>query len=384
MSTHSTAVTNAAVPSIKGLVYQCCVALDKCFTLETGQSICLEHFGDVSVPGQEQKEVKQFAGNLTDNHENFWKTLNNWLRPEFNEQTFAHLILHTTQEIGPQSALLDWNGADGTGREAILAKIWTESEARHTEKVKQAGSNQPPSIPTALALQRAVMIPALASKRAQVIERFVIASRSPDVDKLADRLRTQYCKGILLAKRDDFLEGLLGYIVSPETIDRNDWTITESEFSAKVAEATSRFCKGTTQFPTKHKGVAFASPPTSSPEARFVQKIKEINYAEVIPQAKADHLYASMTVQEVFAAYERDPATYRTFSEAVLEQFRPSFRKAVRNASGKPNAAKDFYDETMASHVPSFPSFEQPNPSFRNGVLHMHQDDEAHQLTWKL
>jgi len=58
--------------------------------------------------------------------------------------------------------------------------------------------------------------------------------------------------------------------------------------------------------------------------------------------------------------------------------------KRPRNAQGNPNASKDFYDETISAPVPAFPSVRTANPSFRNGVLHMHQDDDTHQLTWKL
>ncbi|WP_197461745.1 hypothetical protein [Acetobacter malorum] len=67
-----------ATKLFEALKYQIHVAIDYCHTLEKTDVLWIEAFGDVTVQGRDQIEVKEYKDNLTDGHENFWKTLNNW------------------------------------------------------------------------------------------------------------------------------------------------------------------------------------------------------------------------------------------------------------------------------------------------------------------
>ena len=109
---------NAALTTALAFHYQVLIGLDKCFSLEDGQSVWFEKDGDVSLISPSasesiQNEVKDYSAALTDHHENLWKTLKNWLAPEFDQSQYGVLVLHTTQAFGVTSRLKTWNAQSG-------------------------------------------------------------------------------------------------------------------------------------------------------------------------------------------------------------------------------------------------------------------------------
>lgn len=73
---------NTALTTTLAFHYQVLIGLNKCFSLEEGQSVWFEKDGDVSLISPDalastQTEVKDYAAPLTDHHENLWKTLKN-------------------------------------------------------------------------------------------------------------------------------------------------------------------------------------------------------------------------------------------------------------------------------------------------------------------
>lgn len=105
---------NAALTTTLAFHYQVLIGLEKCFALEEGQSIWFEKDGDVSLISpnaltSSQTEVKDYSAALTDHHENLWKTLKNWLAPEFDHTQYGVLVLHTTQAFGAKTKLKNWN-----------------------------------------------------------------------------------------------------------------------------------------------------------------------------------------------------------------------------------------------------------------------------------
>lgn len=89
-------IANDATASVCGTIYQICVALERAFMLEEGQKLWIEKFGDVTVSGQQQMEIKLYSDSLSDSHHNFWGTLKNWLLPSFNHHEYIFLTLFTT------------------------------------------------------------------------------------------------------------------------------------------------------------------------------------------------------------------------------------------------------------------------------------------------
>lgn len=122
---------NAALTTAFAFHYQVLIGLDKCFSLNEGQSIWFEKDGDVSLlaPSNAQStqtEVKDYTAPLTDHHENLWKTLKNWLAPEFDHTQYSVLVLHTTQSFGATTRLKDWNVQSAIQRLQVLKEIFKE------------------------------------------------------------------------------------------------------------------------------------------------------------------------------------------------------------------------------------------------------------------
>lgn len=120
---------NSALTTALAFHYQVLIGLEKCFSLEENQAIWFEKDGDVSFLAESsnessQIEVKEYADSLTDNHENLWKTLKNWLAPEFNHNQYGALILHTTQAFGAKTRLKNWNNQNSEQRLQILKDIY--------------------------------------------------------------------------------------------------------------------------------------------------------------------------------------------------------------------------------------------------------------------
>ena len=72
-----------ASSSIAGIIYQFYITVEKCFELSKGKKLHIEKYGDITVNGEYQIEVKKFKDNLTDSHKNLWNTINNWLKEDF-------------------------------------------------------------------------------------------------------------------------------------------------------------------------------------------------------------------------------------------------------------------------------------------------------------
>jgi len=135
---------NAALTTSLAFHYQVLIGLKQCFAMQEGQSVWFERDGDVSFIGNSadestQAEVKNYADALTDHHENFWKTLKNWLAPEFNHEIYSSLVLHTTQAFGVKSSLKDWN------QQATDKRLQTLHDIFHT-RTNESISNRKPNL----------------------------------------------------------------------------------------------------------------------------------------------------------------------------------------------------------------------------------------------
>ena len=130
---------NTAMPTILAFHYQILLALQKCFAISSSQAVWIEKDGDISIISENKKEsdqieVKDYEEPLTDNHENFWKTLMNWLSPEFNHKQYAHLILHTTQSFGQKTKFSSWNNQDAETKFNILKSIYNRNIEKNNKR----------------------------------------------------------------------------------------------------------------------------------------------------------------------------------------------------------------------------------------------------------
>lgn len=376
-------LSNDATPSISGTIYQICVALERAFLLKEGEKLWIEKFGDVTISGHEQIEAKQYSGSLTDSHPNFWNTLKNWLLPGFKHTEYRHLTLLTTQSIGANSKLIEWNEATIKKRLEILLEILNESEARY-QKIPNSMLDEIKTTPSQTLLdQRFVLDASQRTILTEIIPKISIASDSPGLDELRKNIIDIHGKTILQAKRDAFLDDLMGYLINPCTVN-NGWEISFSEFSAKLTMVSNHYRRGTVVFPAKQI-TPTAEDLELQKEKRFVRKLHEIQYPDAISDAIRNYILASITVIEEFKNYEVDPKSYQTYQSNLKQSQQTKHRSAKRRLSGDPVAAsQNFYDELTGETPQHFPSFEQTPMEFRNGVLHMLADDEADDFQWRL
>jgi hypothetical protein len=378
-------IPNNNTASVVGTFYQICVALERAFMLEEGEKLWIEKFGDVTVSGKEQLETKHYSesDSLTDGHSNFWNTLKNWLHPNFNQRDYKYLTLFTTQSIGSSSKLIEWNDATKSDRHSILQTILDESEKRHTESTASKTAGIKTSPPLSLVDQRFVLAASQSERLAEIIPKVFIASDSPRLLALRKKIINIYGKTILIAKSDDFLDDLIGYLISPSNVN-NGWEISFAEFSLKLTEVSNRYRRGTVIFPMKNS-IPMNVDMSQYEEKVFVKKLQEIEYSDVISDAVRHYILASLTVIQELREYEVDPNSYPIYAKNLKNTQQTRHKLAKRQLTGdRVDAAKNFYDQLTGEAPQPFPNFDQTPFEFRNGVFHMLSDDNSDNFEWKL
>ncbi len=385
-----------ATKLFEALKYQIHVAIEYCHTLEKNDVLWIEVFGDVSIAGRDQIEVKDYSDSLSDSHDNFWNTLNNWLNPLFQHQQYANLILLTTQAFGERASLKNWEESNSTERLTILEAIHASGERRFNKaKQAEAATEDDDSKATdgktkrklvtasdSLKHQREVMAPEVRVSLLEALPKIKIITEQPDLLELISTYKMRYLKGILPVRQDNFVDDLFGYMTSAVKIT-GGWKFTVSEFDKKFAELNARYMHGTLKFPSvgsdelEKKAVA-----VNVANRLFAMKLNEIgiNKAAIL-QAVADLLHAEHYINELI----KDPVTSKTDIEAYsnnqLRLHQSSRSGAMRKCSTLSHAAKQeascaFYDDRCAVDVEKFSTYDFTPVEFRNGIYHILADKE--------
>jgi hypothetical protein len=375
-----------ATASTKGVIYQLCVAVQKCYEMVAGQKVLIERLGDVTIPDSHQVETKLYSDALTDNHPNLWTTLRNWVADEFGATGYAALILYTTQHFGEHATISQWNEATSQQRLEILGAIHRLSEERESKRQGNTAGLKLKT-PDVLLHQRYVLDPGRRAKLLQVTERFLIEACSPTLPELHALIQQKYIKGILDGKKVDFLNVLIGFITKADESGGQNWEITYEEFEKKVGDLITLFCRETRVFPRKHFDRA-QLPDFQQLEAHrehaFVQKIRDIEYHEVIPMAVKEYTGAVRTVNEEFRNYEVPPSRTENYANEIIQVFESRHRTASRRCTDVVVDSQNFYDEITVEAPREFEGFDTLPTAFRNGILHMQLDDVDKQLYWRL
>lgn len=376
-----------ATKLFEALHYQLVVALEYCYKLEKGKRLWIEVYGDVTVEGEVQVEVKLYADVLRDGHPNIWNTLNNWLHKEFNHQAYESLVLMTNQEFSPKSTLTEWNTSTAAERYALLAAIYESAEK------KFAGSKaKKPS--EGLALQRSVMDPALKGDLLEVLDKAVFITGSPSLQQRLDDFKVLHLRAIRESKHQSFIDDILGFIGSTKYIDTG-WEISCEDFNAKVSELTKRYMSHSSIFPEVDVDALEQTIDLAEIADRpFVKKIFEIDGEKRIKRAALELLIAGEVIDQLYADSLASPFDIQRYQKNHLD----------RHQDGRQGAMIDCMDETcqiqlkrkslrffFAQHsapVVKLNAFEDTTPDFRNGIYHMLADVKADKLEdelyWRL
>lgn len=360
-----------ASASAQGIIHQFYIGLNKCFSLVSGERLYIERYGDISVSNGCQIEVKNYSGELTDVHENIWKTLKNWLHPNFNPSLYESLILLTTQSFSSLSSFFKWNTLNLSQKFTVLNDIYEEYNRRNKKSEITKG------------LLDYVMSDMNKAKLEIIIDKFIITTGCSNGEELFNQIKDQHGKGVFPENRDDFINSLLGYIISPPIANTSGWEICFEDFSAEVAKYTDLYRTKTFIFPSP-SNIKFDA--KQYDEHMFVQKIKEIEYEDEVPYAISDYIQTNDIIINDLKKHTIPPKVYEMYNDNLAQIHSQEYRAAKRHCPNDDviGASQDFYDEIFRKPVPPFANFSMTPLFFRNGMIHGLVDDNNRNLKWKL
>lgn len=366
---------NAALTTALAFHYQVLIGLDKCFSLEDGQSFWFEKDGDVSLISSDalastQTEVKDYSSALTDHHENLWKTLKNWLAPEFDHTQYGILILHTTQKFGPTTRLNDWNTKNTEQRLAILKAIFAE----RTEE--QLNADKPSE---AIKLQKIVMASDELLLKS-VLGKVTLFTQADNAENLEKRILSKPV-GIPRNNLSSYLHGLVGFVYAQAT--QQSWRIKHSEFSAKCEELTSLLCKKKFTFPTFLGYEASDLEVELHQDRPFVQKISEIEHHQMIPDAVGNWLELQNSLLEQLDEYPLYRDKTVKYQNQLVKLYKLAHSSAQLEATDTIKSSKLLYNRIISEQPLSMEN-DIPPIEYKNGLIHDAMDDEERDLKWKV
>lgn len=366
---------NAALTTALAFHYQVLIGLDKCFSLEDGQSVWFEKDGDVSLISSNalastQTEVKDYSSALTDHHENLWKTLKNWLAPEFDHTQYGILILHTTQKFGPTTRLNDWNTKNTEQRLAILKAIFAE----RTEE--QLNADKPSEV---IKLQKIVMASDELLLKS-VLGKVTLFTQADNAENLEKRILSKPV-GIPKNNLSSYLHGLVGFVYAQAT--QQSWHIKHSEFSAKCEELTSLLCKKTFTFPTFSGYEASDLEVELHQDRPFVQKISEIEHHQMIPDAVGNWLELQNSLLEQLDEYPLYRDKTVMYQNQLVRKFKLEHSSAQLTVRDAIRSSKLLYNKIIGEQ-PLNMGNDIPPIEYKNGLIHDAMDDEDRDLKWKV
>lgn len=369
---------NAALTTALAFHYQMLIGLYKCFSLENGQSVWFEKDGDVSLLAPDtaqstQTEVKNYAAPLTDHHENLWKTLKNWLAPEFNHTQYGVLVLQTTQAFGATTRLKGWNTQSAEQRLQVLKDIFC------SRSKKERNSEKPSEI---IKLQKAVMVDRPDDELISVLKKAVLHVEADDLSTLRKRFCTKLDGFIPPANQQAFAEALIGFIY--EQANNAEWVIKKPLFDQQRESLTARW--GPTLFTIpdfSHRDATDKEVETYITEL-FVQKIREIEYEDILPEAIGNWLELRNALIEELHGYPQFRDTVNHYREQWIKVFLAKYRSATRKQSSSTSISQDLYDQVTSESPFGIDGYPNPDFAFRNGLIHDVMDDEEQQLKWRV
>lgn len=369
---------NAALTTALAFHYQVLIGLDKCFSLEEGQSVWFEKDGDVSLISPDalvstQTEVKNYAAPLTDHHENLWKTLKNWLAPEFDHTQYGALILHTTQAFGATTRLRDWNMQTAEQRLAVLKEIFAERSE------EQLNAEKPSEI---IKLQKAVMIETAHEDLMVVVAKVVLHVESEDFETIKKSYFNKLSGYIPLSNRPAFAEGLLGFIY--EQANGSKWVIDKTAFDQKRETLTAKWGPTLFTIPDFSTREATEEEVDNYIKQLFVQKILDIQYEDILPEAIGNWIELRNSLIEELNGYPQFRETVDRYREQWIRTFSAKYRMASRQQGSYLELSKNLYDQVTSETPFGIEGYSNPDFVFRNGLIHDAMDDEERDLKWSV
>lgn len=372
-------IKSASLETTTALIYQTLVGLNQCYEMKRGEAIWFEKDGDVSLRGLQpyrsmQTEVKLYSSPLTDHHENFWKTLKNWLSEEFDHAKYASLVLHTNQKFGVNSTLNDWNSKDTDERMKIVEDIVKTREKDELDNAK-AGS---------VASFQKTVINTDPKKLSIVLNKVYITSEADDLEILLENIKKNF-RGIPVANHKAYLYGLVGFIFTSVADDSDCWSITEESFRHQLNELTAIYHLKEFTFPvfSFSGNEANDTDVATYSEKPFVEKIKDIDYDEAIPEAIGNWLELHHSLKEDLDNYPQYKDKTNEYQMQLVSDYKRDYRYKKRNSTDSTIDSQNLYDETIGKTPPPMLGFPNPPKAYKNGLIHRAMDEDV-ELKWRI
>lgn len=366
---------NAALTTALAFHYQVLIGLDMCFSLEDGQSVWFEKDGDVSFISPDalnsmQAEVKDYSAALTDHHENLWKTLKNWLAPDFNHAQYGALVLHTTQAFGATTRLKLWNSLIADQRLQVLKDIFAERTEAELNTPKQSD---------VIKLQKAVMAADEVLIK-NVLGKVTLFTQSENAQELEKKILSKPV-GIPKNNLKSYLHGLIGFVYAQAT--QQSWSVKHQEFAAKCEELTALLCKKEFSFPVFSGYEASGSEIELHQDRPFVQKITEIEHHEMIPDAIGNWIELQNSLLEQLDEYPLYKEKTITYQNKLVKKYNLAYSSAQLEATDSIKSSKLLYNRTIGEQPLNMGS-DIPPLEYKNGLIHDAMDDEERDLKWRV
>lgn len=218
----STSFKNDNTYKILGTKYQELIALEKCMSAKPNENVWIECKGDVA-DRDTSIEVKHHNSNhnLTNNSEDVWKTIKNYVDNFHVTKTFSHLILHTTSSIPENSIFYDWNNLSKNQKQTkLIGHNASDSIKEYYDKIK----NCPP---------KDLLV---------ILDRFSIISNQPRIADMWEELKTHPALIIVPEKfHDEAIELLYGYITKIAINNGKMWQVNINDFRSDMQHTLSKF-----------------------------------------------------------------------------------------------------------------------------------------------
>lgn len=364
---------NTALPTLLAFHYQILIGLNECFSLEKSQSVWFEKDGDVSVVGanenqSRQIEVKDYSTPLTDNHENLWKTLSNWMAPEFNYSQYGKLILSTTQAFGKRTALKDWNLKNADERLQILKSIYEVQKEKDKESVITK-------------LQDNLFKPDKETVLKDILGKVILNVEVDDTEGLKKKVKDKLNGYIPTGNQDFFIQNLIGFIYDQG--NKQNWCITKKAFDAKREELTSLLCRKEFTFPSFRGEDASQEKIIQCEDKLFVKKIHEIEYDEMLADAVGNWIELTNSLELELDEYPLYREKTKAYQKDLIKKFKTKYSTAKLSHGELLRKSKILYNEVIGENPLPIDNF-TPHMAYKNGLIHDAMDDSELNIKWKV
>lgn len=356
--------------TLKGIVFQFLVALDRCFEMQEGESVYIETFGDVSVLGGDnptQIESKCYKTDLTDLDENIWNTIHNWIRDDFPLEKFSSLFLLTTQKAGKKS---EWGGWNKKGLEDKLKTL---------NRIKERFDKKKRKSEKLTSMMDAIFDASKSKRLAEIAKKLFIDCLDTNDEQFYKSLLNRD-KSIPNIQKEKYINALLGWIIRPQ----KSWIISNKAFEKEAQEIAEKLRENTTVFPDKLRLTDIIKYEKYEENA-FVRKIKNIKYDEVIPDAVDDYVHTASLIEQELKESLAIKTQFEGYEISVERRYRAEYRMASRNYEKKElfERSQDLYDTVTMANDGTFHTYNSVPSYFHNGVVQI-LANEKDDIVWLL